>query len=425
MAHVVAGGDGGKKASTPEYILRHVFPESKRHEASSDIAVTISDAELPLNDDATEEDSCFAAVNWWDLATYTIGLALIAITLCLRVTDFKDYPNAWRWTSICVCLLLSRVCIYVLIEATVYLLENILPLDKLAYFVNSLVHPLKDLFSFAAVAVVWSILFKGHNYVYFKHNDLEKALVLIGLILLTRVLSLLIVKVITAKLHASTFWDQLQTTVKHEILLKRLNGLPIRPRPKAKTSNRSRGFSQSSPKSARRKSHNNQQNQQQFQSMVTDMLENPNSLPRASGSESGNLAHAGNAKPLDATDEHLVAVGECTWNEGGAMNFQNSPSADLSLQSMSKAIRHVRKGSSFLYGRVLPSGQRHKSSAYSAFYQNKSGGKRRKQRLGAGTETSEGPELDKMASRLFKRVRRAGKSIGETVVIVDFLWSRP
>jgi hypothetical protein len=40
------------------------------------------------------------------------------------------------------------------------------------------------------------------------------------------------VKNLTSRLHSSTFWEQLHTTVRQENILKKLAGPPIRPRPR-------------------------------------------------------------------------------------------------------------------------------------------------------------------------------------------------
>lgn len=42
----------------------------------------------------------------------------------------------------------------------------------------------------------------------------------------------LVVKNLTSRLHSSTFWEQLHTTVRQENILKKLAGPPIRPRPR-------------------------------------------------------------------------------------------------------------------------------------------------------------------------------------------------
>ena len=49
---------------------------------------------------------------------------------------------------------------------------------------------------------------------------------------LYRVVHQLLIKTLTARLHSSTFWEQLHSTARQETILKRLAGPPIRPRPR-------------------------------------------------------------------------------------------------------------------------------------------------------------------------------------------------
>ena len=184
-----------------------------------------------MNDDE-RGDSLLSKISTMRLATVILGFGLAAVTSWLWMVKPPDFPNAWRWTSLSTCVVLGRWFVFFLIEAACYLLGNVLPLDKVAYFVVALIDPLQDFLWFTWVTVMWSIVFteKQNDQLYFQYNDLLKVFVLVAMVLLSRVISLLLVKIVTAKLNASTFWEQLQTTIKHEMILKRLYGPPIRPR---------------------------------------------------------------------------------------------------------------------------------------------------------------------------------------------------
>jgi hypothetical protein len=169
-----------------------------------------------LQDDVTEREGFACSIfPSRDLLPLVLGLVLAATSLWLWIEKQETFPTAWKWTTICSCVLLGRIVTQCLISAAVYVLENFLPLDTLAYFVHELINPLKDFMWFTAVSVTSWVLLNEHEVNI--DGAFEKALLLVGLVLFSRVLSLLSVKMITAKLHAVTFWEQLQATVKHEV----------------------------------------------------------------------------------------------------------------------------------------------------------------------------------------------------------------
>jgi len=64
------------------------------------------------------------------------------------------------------------------------------------------------------------------------HETTTKAFAAACLVLFAALIHSLGVKNLTSRLHSSTFWEQLHTTVRQENILKKLAGPPIRPRPR-------------------------------------------------------------------------------------------------------------------------------------------------------------------------------------------------
>ena len=64
------------------------------------------------------------------------------------------------------------------------------------------------------------------------HETTTKAFATACLALFAALVHSLGVKNLTSRLHSSTFWEQLHTTVRQENILKKLAGPPIRPRPR-------------------------------------------------------------------------------------------------------------------------------------------------------------------------------------------------
>ena len=64
------------------------------------------------------------------------------------------------------------------------------------------------------------------------HSTTTKAFATACIVLFAALVHSLGVKNLTSRLHSSTFWEQLHTTVRQENILKKLAGPPIRPRPR-------------------------------------------------------------------------------------------------------------------------------------------------------------------------------------------------
>lgn len=187
----------------------------------------------------------------WNLA---LGVILVALTAWFANKDVGG-KSTWKYTGLTACALLGRSTSRWFVMLVVYVLENMLPLDKVAYYFDALSPALTTFLWYAGVAVMWGFFFAAeiHGETY---TSAIKVLALFGLWLLSRCVASLIVKMLTANLHAGTFWTQLKTTVRHEVMLRNLTGAPTRPRPSAKNQKsiktamkRSSSFSKGKPRS--------------------------------------------------------------------------------------------------------------------------------------------------------------------------------
>ena len=103
----------------------------------------------------------------------------------------------------------------------------------MVYYLHVLRAPLKRLLLMIGITVSWATLVRpGITVSGGVHEVTTKAFATICLVLLAALVHSLGVKNLTSRLHSSTFWEQLHTTVRQENILKKLAGPPIRPRPR-------------------------------------------------------------------------------------------------------------------------------------------------------------------------------------------------
>lgn len=192
--------------------------------------------------------TCAVLMKKWYL---TCGTALAGTSAWLRATETGG-DDAWKYTGLCAGALCGRAIARGAVVCVVFVLENVLPLDQVAYYFDVLSPALAQLLWFVGVAVMWSQFFSPEKVGSGTHATVVKILIVFALFLVARCLALLTVKVLTARLHAGTFWAQLKTTVKHEVMFRNLTGAPIRPRP---TAGSKRGGVKRSSSFSRLKSH--------------------------------------------------------------------------------------------------------------------------------------------------------------------------
>ena len=209
---------GGKSAAVP----------TASSEAAKVFGGTRALDDDDVDDEEEEEDS------WRDAAMrhrYAfVGVVLVAVSAWLAAVD-SGHEHRWKHTAMAAGFFLGKPIAQGMVYVVVFVLQNVLPLDQVAYYFHVLSPPLTQLIRFIGLAVMWS-LFYSESYVGVRaHQSTVKIFVIFGLFLASRCVALLMVKILTARLHAGTFWDQLRSTVRHELLLKSLTGPPIRPRP--------------------------------------------------------------------------------------------------------------------------------------------------------------------------------------------------
>jgi len=205
--------------------------------ASKEAAKVFGGTSTLIDGDDDEEEDEEESKLWrehflWRHRYALSGLVLLAVSVWLMVSaPSLQSDDKWKYTALAAGFLLGKPVAQGIVFAVVFVLQNILPLDQVAYYFHVLTPPLTQLFRFIGLAVMWSLFFTESDVGVKVHIIVVKVLIIIGLILASRCVSLLLVKMLTSSLHAGTFWDQLRSTVRHEVLLKNLTGPPIRPRP--------------------------------------------------------------------------------------------------------------------------------------------------------------------------------------------------
>lgn len=217
------GDDGGSRRVEPEPV------GEKTPSSGADVARAM---ETETETDEEEEEEWFDIVRggmhkFWSVV---LGVVLIGASAWMREAGTGD-GRGWKYAAIAAGVLVGRTFARGFVVAVIYVLENVLPLDMVAYYFDALSPALTTLIWYAGVSVEAGLLFSRNEIGRDEWEAAMNVVVLIGLYLLARCFALLIVKILTARLHAGTFWEQLKSTVRHEVLFKSLTGAPVRPRP--------------------------------------------------------------------------------------------------------------------------------------------------------------------------------------------------
>lgn len=113
----------------------------------------------------------------------------------------------------------------------------------MVYYLHVLRAPLKRLLLMIGITVSWATLVRPARAVSGGvHETTTKAFAAACLVLFAALIHSLGVKNLTSRLHSSTFWEQLHTTVRQENILKKLAGPPIRPRPRPAKSSQGKAW---------------------------------------------------------------------------------------------------------------------------------------------------------------------------------------
>jgi len=359
----------------------------------------------------------------------TCGVALAGTSAWLRATETGG-DDAWKYTGLCAGALCGRAIARGTVVCIVFVLENVLPLDQVAYYFDVLSPALAQLLWFVGVAVMWSQFFSPEKVGRSTHATVVKVLIVFALFLVARCLALLTVKVLTARLHAGTFWDQLKTTVKHEVMFRNLTGAPIRPRP---THGSRRSAMKRSSSFSRLKSHH------ELMKRSVKPRDDGSHERASSYSESGlqsdsgparaddGAAHDPNHTPQNENDSSLSEEKEKEneWEEeSNANNIRlATEQAEALIQNVSKPTHSVDSKSYSSYFPTLSVFKGHKAAAnMSRFGHTERILDRAKMTLGTEVFDPEtNAEMRKTARLIFTHIRRPGEKFITKEAIKDFL----
>jgi len=359
----------------------------------------------------------------------TCGVALAGTSAWLRASETGG-DDAWKYTGLCAGALCGRAIARGTVVCIVFVLENVLPLDQVAYYFDVLSPALAQLLWFVGVAVMWSQFFSPEKVGRSTHATVVKVLIVFALFLVARCLALLTVKVLTARLHAGTFWDQLKTTVKHEVMFRNLTGAPIRPRP---THGSRRSAMKRSSSFSRLKSHH------ELMKRSVKPRDDGSHERASSYSESGlqsdsgparaddGAAHDPNHTPQNENDSSLSEEKEKEneWEEeSNANNIRlATEQAEALIQNVSKPTHSVDSKSYSSYFPTLSVFKGHKAAAnMSRFGQTERILDRAKMTLGTEVFDPEtNAEMRKTARLIFTHIRRPGEKFITKEAIKDFL----
>ena len=352
----------------------------------------------------------------WNLAAGLILLALSAWFAAENVGGSKT----WKYTGIAAGVLLGRSTSRWFVIFVVYVLENVLPLDKVAYYFDALSPALSTFLWYTGVALMWGLFFASelHGQAY---STTVKVLCLIGLWLLAKCLALLIVKMLTANLHAGTFWQQLKTTVRHEMMLRTLTGAPVRPRTSRQSKSmknvkRSSSFSKGKPKSHAGADASHTRDE----SGASDSMLNEAELKQFHD----NL-HLGHMSSQTESDEGSWDAEKTNQNvlrvaEEQAKALANQATAVLDAKASSK---NKKDYSIFNALALMKPG---KAAAYMTHYVSAERVmERAKMTLGMEALTAESDiDMRRASKMIFNHIRRPGEKFITREAIADFLPSR-
>jgi len=145
------------------------------------------------------------------------------------------------------CIFLGRFLARTLTATLIFLLEmaynqlsrggfgwkNRRDLQSVIYYIRVTRASIQTLLLFVGAAVSWSTLIRPVSQIREGYDMTSRALACVCVWLGVRLMHTLLIKMLTSRLHSQTFWEQLHRTSRQENILKKLAGLPIRPRPRS------------------------------------------------------------------------------------------------------------------------------------------------------------------------------------------------
>ena len=187
-----------------------------------------------------------------------LGLAFLGVALWLRAVVLigarRSSPlardeHAWRWVLFVACVFLGRYLARSLVSFAVFVLDRYVRacsddadfLNATLYYLTVLRAEIKTFLLVLGITVSWSTLMRPVRQIGEEaFANAARGLTCACVALFFRVTHQWIIKTLTSRLHSSTFWEQLHSTVRQENILKKLAGPPIRPRPRGHAKTRAR-----------------------------------------------------------------------------------------------------------------------------------------------------------------------------------------
>ena len=187
-----------------------------------------------------------------------LGLAFLGVALWLRAVVLigarRSSPlardeHAWRWVFFVACVFLGRYLARSLVSFAVFVLDRYVRacsddadfLNATLYYLTVLRAEIKTFLLVLGITVSWSTLMRPVRQIGEEaFANAARGLSCACVALFFRVTHQWIIKTLTSRLHSSTFWEQLHSTVRQENILKKLAGPPIRPRPRGHAKTRAR-----------------------------------------------------------------------------------------------------------------------------------------------------------------------------------------
>ena len=188
-----------------------------------------------------------------------LGLAFLGVALWLRTVKLigarsssplaRDEHN-WRWVLFVACVFLGRFLARSLVSFAVFVLDRYNraypsddadTLNSILYYLTVLRTEIKTFLLVLGITISWSTLMRPVRQIGAEaFANTARGMSCACVALFFRVLHQWIIKKLTSRLHSSTFWEQLHSTVRQENILKKLAGPPIRPRPRGNAKTRAR-----------------------------------------------------------------------------------------------------------------------------------------------------------------------------------------
>ena len=187
-----------------------------------------------------------------------LGLAFLGVALWLRAVVLigarRSSPlardeHAWRWVLFVACVFLGRYLARSLVSFAVFVLDRYVRacsddadfLNATLYYLTVLRAEIKTFLIVLGITVSWSTLMRPVRQIGEEaFANAARGFTCACVALFFRVTHRWIIKTLTSRLHSSTFWEQLHSTVRQENILKKLAGPPIRPRPRGHAKTRAR-----------------------------------------------------------------------------------------------------------------------------------------------------------------------------------------